>query len=336
MRVFEAITNQAQAPSRFWLVFDIPAMPKERDPNRGPDEWQDAVDQRTLKQLNDISRGVLEGVKGISDSKEIVTGWWMVARNAVVSMDASKVIQVNDVEKIYYDDPDHLCQDGFRLLYRIWDKKPDETKKWDGMMQNLIQYFVSGLKNLPNGEGTYAASQLEYIGFRSKAEEHWHHRNSGVNDLQSAAHWIYNLATTGGKEWENKEIAERLTSEMVLSALTAALKHVGRIYQDESEWLVHSPEFHIPSGSSLLVGTSMKAAAAYQQWKTDPNSVEGAMSPLGMPMSLGYALERHDELMKSIDKYHLRDHYKIAFVDETRFGEVRDLVKARRSKARNQ
>lgn len=316
--LFEAITNNAAPPARFWLVFDIPT-------HYGDDE-------RSQARLADIARGSLTGVRGISDSKEILTGWWLIGRNAAVMMDASKVISTNDVEKISYDDPDHLCQDNFRLLYRLWDKEKDITRgdKYDGMMANLVPYFLSGLKTID----PYNQHYLDYYGLGNKAEQAWAANRQGVHDSDSAADLMYHFATTLFDKWDNEKMVQSLKKEDFYKAMRLALTHVGRIYSDESEWLVHSPSFTIPQGSTMMIGVSMEAARQYQAWKADPESVPDAYSALKTLTWFGRELEKHDALMKYIEDFRLRDRYKIAFVDARRFEDIRPAVKVRRNKAK--
>ena len=123
--IFEASRNGEALPRFFWLVLDI------RDRELADD------DTRHRKQLSDIGSGQLEGVRGISDRKEIMMNWFMVGRNAAIFLPPSAIEQSNDIERIRYDDPDHLCENNLALIYRLFNKEKGGKYRHEQVMQTI-------------------------------------------------------------------------------------------------------------------------------------------------------------------------------------------------------
>jgi hypothetical protein len=294
-------------PKKFWLVIDIPV---------GIYGHQETKQAR----LADIARGELTGVLGISDSKQIVTGWFMMCRNAVVLMDPEQVAERNDIEKIHYDDPDWLCRNNCAPLYRIWDKK---TNKWghDGMMMNFAQYVIELMGSIDQN----CAHMMSYNGFATKFAKEWQEHQTDINSASDAAHWFEEHFAILLKQTGRYDPAEFKDIDWNAAVRKALLK-VGTMYSDEAEWLVMNPSFHIPKGSTMLIGINMEAAKLYPEWKNSKGEFRWEMAR--------YTLEAYEELMETIDKLRLADYYNITFVDGRKFERLRPEVMARRRKAK--
>lgn len=91
------------------------------------------------KELADLSRGVLDGVQGISEKSEIILQWHGMARDAVLVMDAKELVKLNQLSRVQYTNPEYLASDGMAALYRIFDKKKDESY---GIAGNLVDYLT--------------------------------------------------------------------------------------------------------------------------------------------------------------------------------------------------
>lgn len=99
---------------------------------------------REMKRVKDIARGVLDGVQGISDKSEIIMNWYGIARNAIIVMDANKLMKMNKLSRIQYDNPHYLASDGLFALYRLWDKDPAEHGS-RGVAENFLESASRGI-----------------------------------------------------------------------------------------------------------------------------------------------------------------------------------------------
>lgn len=100
---------------------------------------------RDKKATEDISKGVLDGVQGISDTASIIMQWYGIGRDAILSMDSKKLLEMNSLSRVQYTNPEYLVSDGMRALYRIWDKKTGGLGDY-GVANNLVQYVKGGSK----------------------------------------------------------------------------------------------------------------------------------------------------------------------------------------------
>lgn len=99
--------------------------------------------------VKDLANGVLDGVQGISDTSEIIMQWYGIARDAVLVMDADKLIKSNKLSRVQYDNPEYLVSNGMAALYRIFDKKLDKSGHY-GIAGNLIDYMMLATKPSKN------------------------------------------------------------------------------------------------------------------------------------------------------------------------------------------
>lgn len=303
MRLSELLLEN-QNPKKFWLVFDIP-------------NWDKNPDERSLALIEDIAKGELHGLKGISGSREILTEWWMVARNAAVMMDADQVMRLNDIEQVLYDDPEYLCSNNFNALFRLWNQNPERKNGKQQMMMRLMQYTVSALKK----QNAYLANSLEYYGFVNHVSDAWEKGHSEVQSVADAKTAIYDLV----KEYQDgKYIKEGLTFELLGDNLLVALKYVGHIYSSEAEWLVKNDKFKIPEQSTMLIGVDFEIVKNYSDWKANPDKIAY------MVRSSGY--ENYDRLTRIIHEHGFHRRYKIKLVDARKWEEIRPTVTARRRK----
>lgn len=309
-------------PKKFWLVFDVPS-----------DECRDAQDlARVEDRLAQIGSGQLEGVRGISETREIVVEWFLMCRNAVAVMEPAAVAAENDIERVHYTDTEYLCRKNFAALYRVWDKEGRQGKpNHYGLFQNVMEYVLAHVKKMDASLGYY----LDYYGVGWKAAKLWEEDPTGVNSVADAARRSHELilrVCEEGNHYALRQIKESLTEEVLVRAFHDALRYVGSIYASEGEWIVHSDRFTIPKNSILMIGIDRECAEKYQQWLKDPEAFK-AEDPFGW---LTTRLERHKNLMDAIERYGLRDRYAIRFVDARKFENMRGDVAVARKKKRKQ
>lgn len=303
--IFESIVENPTLPKKFWLVFDIPSWSTS----------DDRVVERNNRILADIASGNLTGVKGISDSREIMTSWFMMGRNAAVVMDSSAVVAQNDIQKIDYLNPEYLCSDNMAPLYRIWNREHRDKLGDYGVMQNMIQYLERGLDQR-------TAHNFSYNGLASRLADVWAKHPEGVNSIDDLTQVILDMIPQACDSYIARDILDHASFDGMKKAVLFALAYVARVYGEEAEWLVKSSSFHIPKGSKLIIGIDKKSIPDYHKWKNDPDQVWGFKGHY----------EAIDRLLHIVEQYHLRDYYDVSFVDSRQFEQVRDVVLTKRRK----
>lgn len=76
--------------------------------------------------LNNLYTGKLDGLKGISNSTNIINAFFDI-RDILLVMDRKDVEELNFIEKINYSDIDALSKNNFKLLKRLYGVKDDYT-----------------------------------------------------------------------------------------------------------------------------------------------------------------------------------------------------------------
>jgi hypothetical protein len=305
-------------PKKFWLCFDVPCW----KPN---DEQQN---ERFEKQLADISSGELHGVRGISDTREIVLDWFLMARNACVVMDPNAVAAENDIEKIQYSDPEYLCANNMAALYRIWDKESRVgNTNHEGMYQNFAQYVIAAIKR----QESWLGMSMQNNGVESRAARLWKEKPVGVNSVASAGQKFYDLVMevaerekSGWSYWGN--IKESLTPEICIAATRMAVEYVGKLYSNEGEWVVSSDRFHIPHNSIMMLGVDMETYHTFHDWKA--GKIEDPFR------QKAWRYENLERLLTAVEEYRLRDRYALRFVDARKFEAMRGDVMGKRRRRR--
>lgn len=297
----EKIMNTAQTPKKFWMVFNMPNLVE-----------LDEHDAATLDQLKD---GVLHGVKGISGSREIMMEWFGT-RNAVLVMGSDQLIAENDIEKIHYDDPDYLCANNMKALYRLWDKRNNHQ----GFMQNLAGYTFKKLSHDQN-------YWLSYYGLESWAGDTWkgmaRPQINSFDDLVRIFPMVLVKATEHLKYKSDQERIVKLIQEIDFAEpLREALTFVGKIYSSEDEWMLHNEQLIIPQKSMLLIAIEPVTFGEVLRGEIDKTSMEYQIKK--------YRYERAEGLLENIKKYKLAQRYTIKFIDREKFEDSRGRVMTNR------
>lgn len=305
---FHEIISEAEQPKKFWLVFDIPV----RTPYSGDDA------SRFLSIYEQLGSGVMHGVKGVSGNREFFGEWFYHARNAALVMDGEQLAANNVLEEIRYDDPVYMFANNCQALFRVWDKNPDQKYGPQGMMQNLIQYFIGSVaaadRQLAHTMSYYGMeSRVAYIYERAFAD------GLKINTIEQMSDFLKRAFPEAALE-HFKGLSAELTFDdlFVRRHLLGMLAQLKRLYGSEKEWMVRSETLKIPEGSTLLLSKVAEAWNRYDEWIADPKRDE-----LGRyPQHLTWALESLQQLFQIIHEYELDKRYRIRWIDGFRFASV--------------
>lgn len=294
MRINELAINNEQLPRYFWVVLDIPTFQNDG--------------AREKKMLSDLSSCRLSGIRGISDTKQILTSWFGVARNAAIFLDPTIIERYNDIEQIPYNDPNALCAGNLKLLRRIFNKEGPHKYNASGTMQNIAQYVQGAAKNIDiNLHHT-----LQYHG-QTLISDLWGDNPQGIDNLDDLVDFFIMSFSTLHKE--------TLPRDLIAQAVYKGMRRIGSTYSDEGEWIVHSPELTYPVGCTMLVGCDMESKTMHAEWVA-----AGRPENDGNWFSRKRRIESIDRLLTTIEEYKLDKSYKIKFVDMDKWTQMRDKL----------
>ena len=241
-------------PTTFWVVLDLGIN------NLG------SAPQFFERAIKDLENGVVTGIKGISDTGQIVRQFGY--RGAFLRMPGMETVELNRLSRVLYGNPDYLCSKNLAALFRIWDHKPDTELGRNGVMHNIAIEVIKRLKDEINAT---AGHDLHYYGAESDAGRAWSVAPVDISSPQALSRWLYaEFARSWGLHRNN---GINFTQADIHEAVQKALAGIGRIYQDEGEWLVKNGLLRIPHSSTLVVGldslTAYKKALAWFENLTD-------------------------------------------------------------------
>lgn len=307
--LIEGIIGAGIEPANFWLVLDIPT--------------SNELNNRDLKHLEDLSKGELQGVKGISASKEILTDWWIHIRNAAIFLKTGDTLRINDLEQIEYNDPDQLCANGLRILARLFDKDVSEKYGLSNLVSNIGNYVLPEINKIDHQLGYF----MNYHGVFNKLSHDIDTNDVlGINTHGDLTNYIWDSL---GKlpNYERDAILTSMDKEMLRKAIVKGLRRAGSTYESEAEWMVNGDSLKIPPKSILLLGIEPDVVDEYRKWKENPDDFSNPWRSIHH-----YRIERYKNLMDIIVKYRLRERYDLRVIDAKRFDRMRSDLKTKRRK----
>jgi len=301
----EASFSKKDIPKNFWMVT--------------------SVDKYSLDSVKQLAIGKLTGVKGISDTKEIVVQWLGVGRNAVLIIPAKKFLEINNVSRIMYNNPHYLVSKNMVALFRLFNRSHKNDYDWQGLMQNLLDYVKDAGKKLQQPSKPMATI-LYNIGYGTLAPS-WYGREyqmekPTINSIKDLAVWIQKATVSIAKKNKKSivEDAEKLTFADWIPLVVTSLENIGSVYQDEGEWLIKDDTMSIPKDSTLFIGVEVDPKTISDQAREefdknpDPDTHEfGWTTPqmVAEKQSLG--------IMALAKQYGLENHYRLKFISMKKF-----------------
>jgi len=203
-------------------------------------------EEETFKSLVD---GEFEGLQGISDSEKIINSFFDI-RNLMLIMDKDKVKNLNEIEKVKYDDVDYLTKDTFKVMGRLTGNilegkvnishllyqgfRKHEYKKRSDMNDNLFKLD----KMIHKSEYYYIFKYLDdncYEIFENIKK---------VKDFNDLVNQTHDSLLKHDKDFPKYKI-EKILEYLILS--------YAAIFKKEGEWLVMSKSFKVPENSIILI-----------------------------------------------------------------------------------
>ena len=253
-----------------------------------------SFDEKTFEELKDHK---LKGILGVSTSNYNLSEW-LVHRECLVVMPFDKFLELNKTEQVQYYDADYLTKNGLDALYRLYDRKDRSDQDYYSILQNIFpkisnEFNLEGMvKKGTDYTNMYVVSDLfnvynsgNFIRHVSKQER--------INSPYDLAKIVidYTNSEQIKNDYPYNRSVENLTIESIINPITKGIINSGRIYVDESEWLIKDSELVIPENSQLFF-----VLKGYDNMRS-----------------------KYDEM---ISKYDLKSSYKIGFISQKNLNEL--------------
>jgi hypothetical protein len=242
-------------PNNFWVVIDLGLNNLDYNPE---------IYQRAYSGL---SQGILDGVRGISNSGQILRQFGY--RGAFMRLPGPEVVELNKLSRVMYDNPNYLVSKGMAALYRIFDKNPEQRYGHQGLMQNVGEYVLKGLQ----GVNYKAYNDLKYFGADSRIGQSFGDHPVQIDTVDQLAKYIFQQ---WDKEWHERYNAPQapFTLEDIREAVSNGLHRVGQTFNDEGEWFVKDGQLRIPRSSTLVVSVDAMDEDIVRRWEGQPEQVK--------------------------------------------------------------
>jgi hypothetical protein len=235
-------------------------------------------EEHNKKEMADLSKGVLDGVLGISEKHEIIMQWYGMSRDAILVMDAAKLAKDNKLSRVQYDNPEYLVSNGMAALYRIFDKERTKSGSYS-LAGNLIDHILTGTKpgKKPGGDILSEAKDLA-----GTIEKHAEELRLSVKALPRAFDDDYNMRKAVESVTERHMDASDIESFADFSGKAVkSLTEFSTSYDGLSARLIKlylDNDYEMePSDSAREVAAlapKAEAAALDSNWGWDANQIE--------------------------------------------------------------
>jgi|688.fasta_scaffold03481_6 hypothetical protein len=260
------------------------------------------------KPFEELKNGKLEGLVGVSTSPNNIAEWF-IHRDCLIVMDYEEFIAINETETINYYDPYQLMKNNLFLFKRLYANvsRYGEQEGSYVFTQTLVKILEKIIReinlemNLAEGQ---KYSELYRISrflspYETRAFPDWIEKNQikieSPIDLTNAIldfNKLNDNASYIGNGFENPVI----TFDELLPVVEKGVTNASSVYDSEQEIVLNNRELNIPKNSQLFfigkdeVGNTRKSD--------------------------------RDEL---IEKYNLKELYKVHFVDRQQIQKYRDF-----------
>lgn len=211
-----------------------------------------------------LSTGKLDGIKGISSSKDIWADFGPnMGRSVLFVMQAKDVLRANKVHRIAYDSVDDLVANNSFKIGRILSIKDVARAGGD----NLILGCFPKQPQFRSSDPISVINNSITIADRLRRGENPADRFTNVdpsifdltvglrlNSVDDYAKIYHQGAIAAG--WYGKEYVKFFSPQNRREwypAIAAAIMRQANVYADESEWIVDSPEFTVPASTYVII-----------------------------------------------------------------------------------
>ena len=259
----------------------------------------DPIDHKN--KIIELSRGKLNGVKGISSSPHAATDF-LDERKALLAMDGEEVVELNKISKVMYSNPDYLVSNRFKAWIRIfdWNLTPEDA------LSRAVSDFVFIIhKQIKGLMEEHEISLPEH--FESKIEKVIIDNIDKVNSTNSLAVIIYSMYIKPEFSTKKKTYIFKKIMEIVRTKIQYYIKS----FATEKEWLIKDQNLVVPSKSTLIIPIGI-SKSVYDAWKNKNLTLKQSNDNIKSILELELTL-------KIIKEHGLDTKYKISIMNNDKF-----------------
>lgn len=282
-----------------------------------------------LKNIKQLERGVLPGVKGLSGGPEIIKRFLGMGRvnNLVLKMPGEKTLQLNNLTEISYNNPQKLLDGGLATLVRLTNNK--DTHSLRHMLLNRGKGFFG------DSLGAYTAKDpsLEPLYVKIKRQKY---QKPGLRQpskfkgfmrkltsFDAAVRWLrdYLQFWAGAKDASS---VGKLPNSIFVRAMFYSVRELISGFKSDKEWTLHRGEpLQVPKGSILYVTYFDLPSEWIKQYKVKGKNFLTEKGILGWPAdAIVGKLEMNLKAMRVLKSSNLASRYRIVLLDPIKFKTV--------------
>jgi hypothetical protein len=267
-----------------------------------------SFDQKPFEELKEHK---LKGILGVSTSNYNLSEW-LVHRECLVVMPFDKFKELNDTEQIQYYDADYLSKNGFDALHRLFDRKERTDEDYTAILQRIFpkitqELHLEGMSMSQGSEYTNIYVVADWFNiYNSSKFTKYVAKQKRINSPEELAQIVIDYANSeqSKADYSYNRQTENISIESIIQPIIRGIVQSGKIYVDESEWLIKNKELVIPENSQLFF-----VIKDYENMR--------------------------DKYEEYISRYNLSSSYKIAFINQKNLNELQSKrwnLKSERSK----
>jgi len=190
-----------------------------------------------------LKKEKFENISGISGSGNIKFNFLGVARDAMLVMDSEKVIKLNKLTRVMYDNPHYFLANDMVALQRIFNSRDNRR-----VLENILDYLTKEIKKDPKYR--QLSHDAEYYSLFNMGWD-WSKKLPKINNIKKLSIFLTRKINT---DFSDKTgVKYNLEEKDVRDLLWNALLRIGEVYHDESEWILKDKTLKIPSKSKLFI-----------------------------------------------------------------------------------
>lgn len=224
-----------------------------------PRYFRVALDFNANGVKSQLQKGVLSGVRGISDNGEVAIHF-LPYRDSLLIMDGKKVVQLNKLSRIMYGNPEYMMSNSLKAMRRVHAELSLEA---------MISRILEELKNRWVFDGGSVESELSYrMEYQKLARDIARYHNGVSTPLQFAKTMLSVAKMRADTSYDAtifwNGLKERPERKLAGEIRNAVLK-MEKSYSYEGEWVLKNDDLKIPNGSILMILMDTAVAVSAQE-----------------------------------------------------------------------
>jgi GNAT superfamily N-acetyltransferase/dihydrofolate reductase len=206
-------------------------------------------------------------------------------------MPFEKFIEINDAEQIKYDDINFLTKDGLSVFHRLYGNNEKTDSEYEQVLGKImpkikqeLDLYLKVISDRHKYKKIDAISEIFDVFNRGSFKRHLVN-SKRISSVSQFAEIAADYINSGQAKKDGYYIYDTpyIEPDEISESIELGIIHAAEIYSSESEWLLRDSVLNIPNGSQLIFKIG------------DYENI----------------VDKYNEL---IDKYKLRERYKISFV----------------------